>query len=539
MATGAGPRLSPAAGAPRPGAAPARAGSARTPRAAALVGLGATLLMLVAVDGPSLWTDEAATVSAATRPVGELVRMAQTIDAVHATYYLLVHGWTAVLGTSELALRGLSALAVGAAAAGTYVLGARLGGARLGLAAAVGFVLLPRVAWMGVEARPYAVVTAALVWATVVLAVALERRTGRWWAAYAVLAGLSVLLNLYAVLVVAGHAVTVLLVGAGGRERRSWLVAAACGLLPTAPVVLAARAQSAQIGENSVGLVGLARNVLVNQFFLGETPTIFSRTAVLAAPEQPGVAALWRPASLLLAAGVLVVVAVAVVRVARGGRPWHPRAVALAAWAGPWVVLPTAVLSLYALVSHTYSPRYLAFCTPAVALLLGAAVLAVRPRWLRVAVAVALVLCALPVLASQRTENAKSGADWRETAAAVGAACAPGDGVYFSPRAAPEDERVRLTTRGVRVAYPEPFQGLQDVTLVRTPVETGDLLGSSRRIEDARAELDGVDRLCVVRRHDYPPEARAADDALLDSVGLEVATTWSGPLDEVVVRTRR
>lgn len=534
----------------RPGAAPApaeegtrpAAGTERsgltTPRAAGMAGVAATLLMLVAVDGPSLWTDEAATVSAATRPLPELLRMAGTIDAVHTTYYLLVHGWVAVLGTSELALRSLSALAVGVAAAGTYVLGARLGGTRWAVAGAVTFVLLPRVTWMGVEARPYAAVTAVAVWATVVLGTALDRRRRRWWAGYAALVCLAVLLNLYAVLVVAGHALTVLLLGARAPERRAWLLAVLVGLLPTAPLVLTARAQSAQLGENGVGLVALVRNVVVNQFFLGETPTIFSRTASLR-ETSTGVGSAWRIASVLLAGLVALLVASAVLRVVRAGRPWPPRAVALAAWTGPWIVVPTGALALWAVVSQTYSPRYAAFSAPAVALVLGAAVLAVHRWWLRWAVVAVLVVCAVPVWVSQRAEHAKSGADWRETAAAVGAACGPGDAVYFSPRAQPEGELVRLTTRGVRVAYPGPFAGLDDVTLVTTPTEAGDLLGTSRRLEDARPALAGVGRLCVVRRHDYPRQARDADDALLDSLGLDVESVWTGPLDEVVVRGRR
>lgn len=526
----------------RPGRTVDRGGGAddvapatRTGARGAVAGLVAALAMLVATEGPSLWTDEAATISASTRPLPELLDMAQNIDAVHTTYYLIMHAWAAAFGTGEAALRSASALAVGVAAAGTYVLAARLGGTRLALWSAVVFVLLPRVTWMGVEARPSAFVTAAAVWATVALVAALDRRRGMWWIAYGLLVAAGCLLSIYVVLVVAAHGVTVLLRTRSARVRLTWLAAAAGGGAVALPVALLAVTQAEQIGQNAMGLAELVRNVLVNQWFLGETPTVFSRTLELPEASTPW-SDLWRPASVLLAAVAWTVVLTALVRGLRRGRPSSSER-SLVVWLGPWVVLPTTVLALYAVVSQTYSARYLVFATPAVAIAVAAGLLALSVRW-RTVVSVVLVVCAVPVIASQRTENAKSGADWRQTAAVVAEHCAPGDGVYFAPRAAPDGPRVRRTTRGVAVAYPQPFAGLTDVTLLRTPEQTDDLLGASARLESATATLRSLDRLCVVRRHDYPASARAADDAILDSVGLRVATRWSGPLDEVVVRGR-
>ncbi|HYB82902.1 MAG TPA: hypothetical protein VED43_14925, partial [Mycobacterium sp.] len=46
---------------------------------------------------PSLWFDEAATISAsASRTLPELWRLLSHIDAVHGLYYLLMHGWFAI-----------------------------------------------------------------------------------------------------------------------------------------------------------------------------------------------------------------------------------------------------------------------------------------------------------------------------------------------------------------------------------------------------------------------------------------------------------
>lgn len=61
---------------------------------------------------PEFWHDEVATISAVTRPFPELLQMLRNVDAVHALYYVLMHPWAAVFGTSELAMRTPSAIAL-------------------------------------------------------------------------------------------------------------------------------------------------------------------------------------------------------------------------------------------------------------------------------------------------------------------------------------------------------------------------------------------------------------------------------------------
>ena len=103
-----------------PGPPPAR------PWDAAGVALLAVAVSAAGAARPSLWFDEAATISAATRSVPALWRMLGNIDAVHGVYYLLMHGWFAVFGATEFASRLSSALAVGLAAGGVVVLGRQI-----------------------------------------------------------------------------------------------------------------------------------------------------------------------------------------------------------------------------------------------------------------------------------------------------------------------------------------------------------------------------------------------------------------------------
>src|SRR5205807_9226878 len=66
---------------------------------------------------PSLWADELATWGAVRLGWGQLFRLSGHVDAVVAPYYALAKVWTAVAGTSPVALRLPSAFAMAATAA--------------------------------------------------------------------------------------------------------------------------------------------------------------------------------------------------------------------------------------------------------------------------------------------------------------------------------------------------------------------------------------------------------------------------------------
>ncbi|MFI5832557.1 glycosyltransferase family 39 protein [Micromonospora sp. NPDC051300] len=180
----------------------------------AVPGLLTLAVTLVGIGHAQLWRDELATWSAATRPVPDLVRLTRTIDAATGPYYLLMHAWTALAGTSPTALRLPSALAMAAAAALTARLGARLAGDRTGLLAGLLFAVLPATSRYGQEARPYALATLLAVLATLLLLDALRRPTWRRWAGYAVAVAALGLLHLIALTLLAAHAVAVLLTAA-------------------------------------------------------------------------------------------------------------------------------------------------------------------------------------------------------------------------------------------------------------------------------------------------------------------------------------
>ena len=512
-----------------------------------LVGIVAALLASAWSWHVSLWTDEAATISATTRPLPELWAMLGRVDAVHGLWYAAMHPWVAVAGTGPVALRLPSAVGAGVTAAGVAVLAGRLlvdRGRRAPLLAGLVAAGLPRLTWAGIEARPYVWTAAAAVWLTVLLHAAahrsgrIRRRGSGWWAGYAVAVGFAVSLNVYLALVVVGHGVAVLLDrSVGARRRLAWLAAAAVGALLSAPVVVVAAGQTGQLGRTEPGAAALVRQVLVNQYLLGETPSGSATGTPTLTDLAPADA--WAPASVALALVAWLLVALGVAARVRAGAP------APLAWTVPWIVVPTLVLALPALAgSPVYSPRYLTCTAPAFALLAadGLTRLAAGRRTIRAgAAAVALlVLLAAPVYVSQRYLTAKSGNDWSEVAAVL-TRHRPGDAVYFTPRRPATDPPYRQTTRPAEIAYPAAYRGTTDPTLLASAAGADDVFPTSRPLADSLSRLDGAGAVWVLRRTDAPPTEAAADAALLARAGFRpdpAGPVFTGPLT-VVTRYAR
>nr|WSX49817.1 hypothetical protein OG409_13200 [Streptomyces sp. NBC_00974] len=323
-----------------------------------------------------MWRDESVTWQVAHRPPGELWELLGRVDAVHGLYYLLMRAVFGVGGDSLWTLRLPSVAATALAAAGVAAVAHRLATdrpERAALIAGLGYAALPPVQMYAQEGRSYALVAAAVVWATYLM---LRER----WAAYAVVLLLGCWLHEFAVLALPAHAFT-------AHRSRGWRLAAGAvvaGLLPLALV-------SARQAQQQLGWLG-----------------------------RPG----WQD---WVAYGVL---AAASLLLARGASRDLVR-VAL-----PLALLPPGLLLAVSLVHPWYVDRYVLYALAGLALLAGVRLGAVRGGarggwWPWLLVGALLVPLGFWSAWLRTPESRKD--DALAVAATVRALARPGDAVLFLP----------------------------------------------------------------------------------------------------------
>ena len=466
-----------------------------------VIGLPAATALVVGgyeIGGPSLWRDEAYTKDAITRPVGQIFALLGHQDAVHGAYYLLMHVIAAAAGTSAVALRFPSLCAMVIATAFTAAIGRRAAtlalaadagrGSRLDVPALTGllsglvFATAPYMTYYAQMARSYAIVTMFATIATYLLIRAYGDGRWGWWAAYAAAVALTALFNLFGLLIVVAHGVTLLLTDARGqaaaRGRRigrvplRWLAALAAALIVLGPLLDVAHREQKQIAW------------VVRPDF---------RTIEKLVSDFAGSRALVLPFALLALAGIVAAC------LADNWRPLNPAAIAL-----PWLVVPPFLLIGGSFVKPVYVERYVEFCLPALAILVGAGLaglirLAASHQltrsgltWLPPAIA-ALVIAGLAVMLvgpqGAIRQTAARPDNLRLASAIVAANEQPGDVVFYLP--------VNMHVLGT--GYPAPFLRLRDIALAKSPIASATLTGTEiTSPASLKARFTDVKRVWVV-----------------------------------------
>ena len=413
----------------------------------ALVGVAGTLSALAWSGRPSYWFDEAATISAAGRSITRLGPLLLRTDAVHGLYYAAMHGWMALFGGSEVATRSFSALGLGATCAGVAALGRMVGRAGLGPAAGITAVLLPGLAWSGLEARQYSWSAAVAVLATLLLVRAGRSGRAADWAWYALAVALGAYVFLFSLLVLASHLVTLLILRS---PLRRWAAASCAAVTLSLPVLYVGSTQrTRQLSWLSLEPLPMLRRVLLRMYFLG---------------PGDGTDGATRLAAVVLLCLALTLVVVGLVRAQRDPDVRFTVALAL-----PWATVPPAVLVCATLLgSPLYQERYLTFCAPGLALLIGLGLVELRDRLpLLVAVSVLGLLATVPVFVEQRSEDVKYRENYRGLADYLG----------------PQGQGVRQVVtsasggRGILLAYPDRTGPVAEVNLLVAPGASNTLWG--------------------------------------------------------------
>ncbi len=455
--------------------------------AATVVGLVAVAASAVGSWVPSLRGDEAASLLSAERPLPTLWNEVVHVDAVHAAYYLFLHGWIQLFGTSALAVRFPSALAVGACAAAVVLIGRRMRSLPVGIAAGVICAVLPRIAYIGEEARSYAfsAAIAASVTALLILALSRHGRSRGLWIAYGILLAVGVYVFLYLALLAVAHGIVLLIAARHRRVLIPWGIATGSAAIAVLPIVVAGALEKRQIAFLAHRSEVTPESVLVSTWF-GQVPF-----AVLG----------W----VLLAAGLAIALIPWLRPRGRAGR----RPIDLLVTA--WFLVPAAVLIGTSPVVAGFTPRYLALCSPAVALLMAFPLARLATRWrpaLAVGTAVVVAVGAVP-WAAERGPYAKNESDWAVVSAELQRVAGPGDAVVFDEAARPS-RRPRLALRMYPIAVT-----LRDPTLETPYWRTNTWHDETITVAQAaaRGRFDGVERVWAV---EYATPAKTDHDGIAD-----------------------
>ena len=484
------------------------------------------------IGGPSLWRDEAYTKDAIGRPLGQIFALLGHQDAVHGAYYILMHAIAATAGTSATALRLPSLCAMVIATAFTAAIGRRAAALALppdagresrldipaltGLLSGLVFATAPFMTYYAQMARSYAIVTMFATIATYLLIRAYPDGRWRWWSAYAGAVALTGLFNLFGLLILAAHGVTLLLTDARGQAANGrrigriplrWLAASAAAVIVLGPLFRVARSEQKQVAWVS-------------------RPDF--RTIERLASDFAGSRELVLPFALLVLAGI------AAACLADNWRPLNPAAIAL-----PWLVVPSFLLLGWSYVKPVYVERYVEFCLPALAIVAAAGLVGLirlaagqrlsRPgrAWLPPAIAglPALVIAGLAVMLigpqGAIRQTAARPDDLRLASAVVAVNEQPGDVVFYIP--------VNMHVLGT--GYPAPFLRLLDIALAQSPIASATLTGTEiTSPAQLKSRFTDVRRVWVVTgnsNYKFPVPSTPVDKekmALL--AGMDIIHRW-------------
>lgn len=440
--------------------------------AVALITAMAALVRFYHLGGESLWLDEATSLFLARMELREMVGWT-AVDIHPPFYYSLLHYWLA-LGSSEGAIRALSALAGTLTVPLVYGIGRSLFDRATGLGAALLLALSPFHLWYSQETRMYALLALLTTCSAYCMLELLRGKGWPAWVGYVLTTSLSLYTHYYAFFIVLfQNLFMAYLCLTDSRWRRTlggWIPAQAAVSLCFAPWLPVLVRQVSQGGGGWVArsLGAPPIDVLVHTamaYIIGMTrhwyPSLARRAAYLLFGACGALASLGvrkRESSQARLSNTQALVFVVAYLVVPLGTAW-----ALSQW------------------KPMYAMRYLLPFLPAFLLLVARGATVVRWPWVRWGLVVLLALTqAVGVFINVREAQ---NPDWRSTAAYVVERSESGDVVMFSPgwNVKPfdyyaqgvvdvyGDAPVPLPEEGLEEVLAEPLAGHRRLWLIHEP----------------------------------------------------------------------
>jgi mannosyltransferase len=287
--------------------------------------VAAAVIRIITIDNQSFWADEALTAYESSQSFPAMLHTVTSIETTPPLYFVLVWSWAKAFGTSEVALRSISAMAGVALVPITYLCARELLDRRAGLIAAALVAVNPFMVWYSQEARAYMLLT-ALSGASFLWFLRARRDSSRrsltWWAGVSALA---LTTHFFAGFLVAPEAVWLLW------TNRSRATVVAVGVVAAAQVALLPLTIIDASGSRGAGWIGrIPRLHRIGQAVIEwGGSTLYRRVTTFAG---------------LATGGALVLILV--ILLARGGDERTRRAAAVPAVVGAFVFLAPLALGL-------------------------------------------------------------------------------------------------------------------------------------------------------------------------------------------------
>jgi mannosyltransferase len=216
-----------------------------------------------------------------------------------------------------------------------------------------------------------------------------------------------------------------------------------------------------------------------------------------------------------------------------------------------WLVIPTALVVTWSAIAHpVYTPRYLSFTAPAMALALGVCIgaLAAKP-WVATAIVILLAVAAAPnYVLAQRGPYANYGMDYSQVADLITAKAAPGDcllvndTVTFMP----------APMRPLLAARPDAYRKLIDLTLWQRATDRNDVFDTNLIPEVVAKPLSHCGVVWIITQADksmpaheqglaIPPGPQYGPTptfAVPHDLGFRLVERWQFNLVQVIKATR-
>lgn len=367
------------------------------------------MLRFATLSNQSFWLDEAIAINASKLDLGGMIDALARTEGNPPLYFGLLDGWMRVFGTSEVAVRSLSALIGTATIPLAYAIGRRLATHRVGLVLAALVAFNPLLVWFSQEARPYALLVLLSGVSFLLFADALERPSGRRLFGWAAASGLALATHYFAGLLILPEAL--------------WLLHR---VRPRRDVVLAV-AGFAMVPLALIPLVASQGQVQDYSFVKGES--LFTR--VIAQVPKQWLVGYDAPAETIV---VIVVAALSVVALWLAWKRAEGRERSAARLGGAVGLVTLAIaLALAIAGGDYYLSRYLLAAWLPLALVLAVGMGARRSGRLGLGLAAALCALFVFVVVSVDSRPELQRDDWRGIARALGAPDPGGRAVVVSP----------------------------------------------------------------------------------------------------------